>query len=309
MQATLIYNRNAGSINQTDIEELQTALHQAGYHPVLKATSSQAELDPILANIEGLVIAAGGDGTIRAVATRLVGKKTPLSVLPMGTANNISKTLAVAGTPLEIIAGLKNPRQTFFDIGRVSSPWGQDYFLEGLGFGFFADLLATYDPNKGKSVLRSVEAVLEVLPGYQAYHSCLKIDGQEYTGNYMLVEVLNTTTIGPRLKFAPQADPGDGLFEIVCLHEDEREGFLSYLTNLFLEGLNELKSVEVRQGRKLEIAWTGFPIHVDGEVRPEQSERPADRDPAVGARPAYPESSQSTIVVEVIPHALEFWLP
>jgi len=310
MQATLIYNRNAGGIDQAAVEDLREAIQEAGYQPVYKATSSQEELDPILADIEGLVIAAGGDGTIRAIATRLVGKKAPLAILPMGTANNIATTLRLDGSPLEIIAGLKNPERTFFDVGRVTSPWGIDYFLEGFGFGFFADLLESYDPNKGKSILRSVKAILEILPGYQAYHSHLKVDEQVFAGNYVLVEVLNTTAIGPWLKFAPQADPGDGVFEVVCLHEDEQEGFLSYLTGLLSEGLPDLKSVEHRQGRKLEITWTGFAIHIDGEVRPERSERPADRDPAVGARPAYREvEDDQKIVAEVIPGALELWLP
>ena len=82
MQATLIYNPNARATTTSPSEELQEALIKAGYQPVCRITASEQELDEVLAGIEGLVIAAGGDGSLRAVVTRLIGKKNVcLSVL------------------------------------------------------------------------------------------------------------------------------------------------------------------------------------------------------------------------------------
>jgi diacylglycerol kinase family enzyme len=309
MQATLIYNQSAGSNGKISAEELQEALREIGYHPVYQATSSQEDLDSILAEPQGLVVVAGGDGSLRAVATRLIGKQVPISVIPLGTANNICRSLGIEGSPQDIIAGLKNPRKSFFDVGYARSPWGSDYFLEGLGYGYYADILAAYDPNKGKSIWRSLEAILETLPNYEPYYSQLKIDGELVSGDFLLVEVLNTTAIGPRLKLAPEADPTDGLFQVVCLREDSRDTYLSYLTSLLTDGFHELPSVEVKQARRLEITWTGCPIHVDGEVRPEESQRPADWNPAQGARPLNSSQSEAIIEVKILAGALEFWLP
>jgi len=309
MEATLIYNASAGGVNQVPVEALQDALSEAGYYPVYRATSSEADLDLALEDVNGLVVAAGGDGTIRAVATRLLGRNIPLAFLPLGTANNIGKTLGVTAAPLEIIAGLKDPQKRRFDVGRVRGPWGEDYFLEGAGYGFYADTLALYDPDKGKSVLRGLDAVRQALADYKIYRTDMKLDGQDISGDYLLVEVLNMAAIGPRLKLAPNADPGDGLFDVVCVHQDAGDQFARFAVSFFSESLEELPTVEIVRGQKLEITWVGFPIHIDGEVRPKLDELPAGRLEARDARLALLGSLGVVITVEILPQAIEFWLP
>jgi diacylglycerol kinase (ATP) len=159
MDALLIYNPNAGTfrVKTATPDELASALNTVGFRPVYRATKTEAELDGVLEDVDGLVVAAGGDGTLRAVATRLIGKGIPITPIPMGTSNNICRTLNIQGTPLEIVAGLKTPRKLPFDIGRVECPWGKEYFLEGMGFGFYADSLAFYHPEEGKSVIRTIQ--------------------------------------------------------------------------------------------------------------------------------------------------------
>ncbi|MCB0194115.1 MAG: NAD(+)/NADH kinase [Anaerolineae bacterium] len=311
MQATLIYNSNARNINQISPDEIKEALHDMGYEPVYKSTSSQEDLDPILANTEeGLVIVAGGDGTVRAVATRLIDKDLPLAIIPLGTANNISKTLDIYCDPKEILEGLKEPVEHKYDVGYVRGPWGADYFLEGAGFGMFADILASYDPNKGKSVLRSIQAAIENFTEQKSYYPLISIDGRKFIDSHLLVEVLNTKAIGPRLQFAPDADPTDGYFNIVQVKENEDETLLNYATGLFMENLHEYESVVCSKAKKVEIQWTGFPFHIDGEVRPKQTERPADRNPAEGAGPfVYDANDDNIVSIEILEGALTLWLP
>jgi diacylglycerol kinase family enzyme len=311
MKATLIYNTNAGGKTKYTPELLQDALKEAGYRPVYRATSSEKDLDGILnEDLDGLVVAAGGDGTVRAVATRLLDRENvPLAILPMGTANNLCRSLGVEGSILEIIDGLKNPRKFMYDVGYVQAPWGEDYFLEGAGFGFFADVLATYDPDQGKSIFRGIVTLAETLSTYATYAPLVRVDDEVIVGNFLLVEVLNTKAVGPRLQFAPQADPGDGLFEVVRVYERHEEGFLTYMRHMLTENLDELTSYEVSQGRKLEIEWTGFRFHIDGEVRPSTNKRPPDYTPASGIRPLLRGASKSTLLIEILPQVLELWLP
>lgn len=111
------------------------ALIKAGYQPVYRATSSEEDLDHALDGVHGLVVVGGGDGTVRAVASRLIGKNIPLAVIPSGTANNIARALGIEGNSLEIIAGLEQPMRRYYDVGKVQAPWGEDYFLEAAGYG------------------------------------------------------------------------------------------------------------------------------------------------------------------------------
>ena len=58
------------------------------------------------------------------VAKHLIDKHLPIAVLPMGTANNIAKTLGLSDRPLEqLIAGWSAAPRVNFDVGVASGPW------------------------------------------------------------------------------------------------------------------------------------------------------------------------------------------
>ena len=310
MQATLIVNPNSGIGGGAEPEELIEVLREAGYEPVLKSTSTEEELDTVLNGITGLVVSAGGDGTFRAVATRLLGKKVPLTHLPLGTANNIGHSLGLDGSAQEIIAGLKNPVKRDFDVGIVTAPWGRDFFVEASGFGLYANGLAIYDPNEGRSLLRSISSIIQTINEFEAHYCKIKLDGEEISGTYRMFEVMNTNRYGPWIKLAPDADPGDGLLDIVRIRPDHDESLFRYVASLVAEELGELPNVEVSRGQCVEIQWPGtFPIHVDAEIRPPGSERAKDKNPAVGAKDTTSHTEENTVRIEIMPQALEIWQP
>lgn len=304
MKATLIHNPNSGVLNRETPEDLSEALAGVGYETTYKTSESPEHLDEILEEVEGLVIVAGGDGSVRAVATRLIRKNIPLVVLPLGTANNISRTLNGDLDAMQIIAGLAQPRKRTFDVGRLYSPWGEDFFLESLGIGFYASILKSYEPEKGKSILRGIESILEGLEEYNEPKSFeLTLDGMDISGEYILIEILNTPTIGPRLRLASQANTHDGLLDVVRVKESKDNGLVRIISSLLRGEVEELPNVLVNQGKILEIQWDGFPIHLDDQVLPVNE---------VGWRngdmlPKDPENA--TLQVEILPRVLEFWIP
>lgn len=310
MEATLIINPNSGGADQEKPEDLVEALLEAGYEPVLKATSSEEELDTALDGISGLVVSAGGDGTFRAVATRLLDKDVFLTHLPLGTANNVGHSLGIEGDALQIIAGLRNPIKSHFDVGVVTAPWGKDYFIEACGFGLYADGLKIYDPNEGRSLLRSISSIIETINEFEA-HSCeITLDGRDISGTYRMFEVLNTRRFGPWIKMAPDADPGDGFLDVIRIHPDHDESLFRYVASLIAEDLKELPNVEVDRGQCVEIRWPGtFPIHVDAEIRPPRSERAKDRIPAMGAIDLSSSTDENVVRIELLPKALKIWQP
>ncbi|MDQ3249730.1 MAG: diacylglycerol kinase family lipid kinase [Chloroflexota bacterium] len=298
MQATLIYNQGAGSANQMTAADLQTALQAVGFSPVYRATAAEDDLDNVLEDTEGLIIVAGGDGTIRAVATRLLDGSRPLAILPLGTANNIATNLGMIGTLPDMIGGLQNPSKCGLDVGRIRGPWGEDYFLEGAGFGFFANAMANFEPEKGKSVLRAVTSFVKTYVEYPTYQTRLLLDGQDFSGTYTMVEVFNTNSIGPRLKFTPAADPCDGWFDIVRVRSNEGVAFIRYVTNLMAEQLGELPNVDVTRTQHVELAWAGFPLHFDDIVR----QATPDEQTELALNPAI-------VTIDILPQAIELWLP
>ena len=294
-RATLIHNAYAAGHFRLSTERILKLLREAGYDARHVPTGSEAELAAVLTDPGDLVVAAGGDGTIRGVALTLASRNpsVPLALAPLGTANNIARTLGLTDTTETLLRGLATPRKRPFDLGFVRAPWGEARFLEAFGFGLFAHGMEQYAPDGGKSLFRAVRAALSTFARYEAKEWRLELDGHDRSGRYLMIEIMNTAAMGLRLRLAPDADPGDGLLEVVLVHEDATVGPYAYLKELVVGNLLRLPNVEVVQGKKLKIDWDGSPLHFDEEVR-------GDDDGSVAG---------GEVCIEIQAGALEFWLP
>ena len=93
MRVTLIHNATAGDGEHTRewVEGLLGGRHDARY-----LSMDDDDWRAGLAEPADLVVVAGGDGTVASVVTALAGRTTPAAVVPLGSANNIARTLGVA---------------------------------------------------------------------------------------------------------------------------------------------------------------------------------------------------------------------
>jgi diacylglycerol kinase family enzyme len=307
MRTTLIYNQQAGNNFHAGPDEILAALHQVGFEATYHPTSTEEDLDRVLAQAQDLVVVAGGDGSLRAVATRLLGKDVRITPLPMGTANNLARTYGLTGKPLDVIAGLADPLERAHDVGRVQTPQGVFYFLEAMGIGVFADILKNYKPEEGKSVVRSFQAVMDTLKEYHPKFFHFAVDGEDLSGSYLLFEVMNTPTMGFRYMLAPGAKPDDGLFDLVSIHASQQESYLRFAAGVLTGNLQSDPSVSLQKGRLLEIAWRGFPVHIDGEVL-------SGLNGQAGTEPGDEEGKTLEVAgpflqVDLLPKAVHFLIP
>ena len=105
MNVTLIFNPDAGDDQQPSADELLKLIRQAG-HTASYQSSKDENWQSALEQSCDIVAVAGGDGIVGTVAKNLIGRHVPIGVLPMGTANNVAKTLGLIDRPLEqLVAG------------------------------------------------------------------------------------------------------------------------------------------------------------------------------------------------------------
>lgn len=308
-QATLIINPQAGNTSRLTPEDLLDALRQAGYDPSYSPTLTEQELDEALARAKDLVVVAGGDGSIRSAAIRLIGRDVRIAPLPLGTANNICRMLALGGKPLEIIAGLADPIERRMDLWQVNTPRGPDYFIEAMGMGAFADVLEKYKPDEGKSLRRGLQTMMKTFNGYQAKFFHINMDGQDFSGSYLLCEVMNTPTVGFHFALAPEARPDDGLFDLVLIHASPRTSYVKYARAILTGTLKSLPEVSVHRGRRLEIAWRGFPLHLDGTATAGLDGVDVLRFPPEENEPELLDAAKPIVRVELVPEPLYFCVP
>ena len=155
MHITLMHNPNAGSGN-TSWKELVREFERAGHDVVYHSTKSK-KLGRALESPGDAVVIAGGDGAVRKIALRLIGRNVPVGILSMGTANNIAKALGVDGSIKKLIRGLEKARKVKVDVGVVRGPWGDLPFLEGVGVGAFPRMMSHRAVDEKKGVRDAVD--------------------------------------------------------------------------------------------------------------------------------------------------------
>lgn len=294
-RVTLIHNEQAAGRFRMSTARILELLGEAGYRAQHVPTEIEDDLKAALGDPGDLVVAAGGDGTVRGVALTLaeLGSGVPLAPLPLGTANNIARTLGLVGTTEELLSGLRAPYRRPFDLGRIRAPWGEAYFLEAFGVGLFAHGMEQYDPEEGKSLLRAARAAFRTFWRYEAKDYRLALGGEDYSGRYLMLQVMNTAAMGLRLHIAPGADPSDGLFDVMLVREDETVSPLRYLRGFATGGLDGFPNVLRVRTDTVTLAWDGLPLHFDEEVR-------GDDDGSV---------SGGDLTLTLEPGALTLWLP
>src|SRR6187399_1154099 len=154
-----------------------------------------------------LVVAAGGDGTVKRVATELAGRGIPVTILPFGTANNIANSLGFEGTTHDLIAGWPTARRVSFDLGIANGPWDSDrHFVESVGCGLVADGIVVMDseaphdePTPRDMIEKALWRFRDVLAASHPRPCRLSLDRVIQEANLLLVEVLNIVSVGPGL--------------------------------------------------------------------------------------------------------------
>ena len=268
MRVSLLYNTNAVDAGQ--IEVVREAVGRHG-HEIVAVSERDAGLDGLVTRSPDLIAVAGGDGTIAAAARRLAGCGIPLAILPLGTANNIAKSVGCSEDIEESVARWNAGRHRPFDLGLARGPWGERRFVEAVGSGLIArgiaemDALPAADDRPTSSKLAdALNRYREVLSRLKPLRCTLDIDGVRTILDALLVEVLNIGSVGPNVTLALDADPSDGMLTIVTAGEEHRADLDSYLGNR-ARGRHGVLSLPSHRARHVVVDGPGD-LHVDDEV-------------------------------------------
>ena len=137
-----IVNRHAGSSADGGWLETNRAAVEAvaAGGPITAVESGEqirAAVEQALAAGCATVVAGGGDGTLNAVASQLIGKPVTFGVLPLGTLNHFAKDAGIADDPLQALEAIASGQSTEVDVGEVNG----HYFLNNSSIGLYVDIV------------------------------------------------------------------------------------------------------------------------------------------------------------------------
>ncbi|MFD7307327.1 diacylglycerol/lipid kinase family protein [Promicromonospora sp. NPDC059942] len=189
-----------------------------------------------------VVVAAGGDGTVRAVAEHLArsGADVELGIVPLGTGNLLARNL---GVPLTGAAAafrrVLSGRPRTIDVGwlEIDLDGGtrRHAFAVMAGFGLDAHMITETDDDLKDKVgwLAYVESLGRALSASGTLDVTITADGQvlERDSAHTLL-VGNCGMLQAGITLLPDADPGDGELDLLVLSADGAAGWVDTLRNM-----------------------------------------------------------------------------
>ncbi len=169
-----------------------------------------------------LVLVAGGDGTVRAVAGELAGTGMPMALIPSGTGNLLARNLSI---PLDTDAALRlalSGSPTAIDLVRATWDDGEEIFAVMAGLGLDAQIMAD-TKDELKKVIRAgayaVAAVHHASP--RPFRAAVALDGGVPEEHDMVMALLgNVGTITGGMTIFPHATPTDAQVDLLLARPD-----------------------------------------------------------------------------------------
>ena len=203
----------------------ETTELDAGQEVTLQALNDGADV----------ILAAGGDGTVRAVAESLRDTRVPLALLPSGTGNIFARNLNLNLSNMDVcVESAFSGRDSANDLGiatitRSDGAKEVHVFLVMAGIGLDAKMIAKTNPRLKKAVgwLAYVDAGMRALPEIKPVRLRYRLDDRSekpLTAHTLIVG--NCGSLPGGILLLPEAEPDDGILDIAALKPRGRFGWL-----------------------------------------------------------------------------------
>lgn len=218
---------------------------------------------------DGLCV-IGGDGTMHEIVNGLLkredGAKIPIGLLPGGTGNSFMHDVD-ALDPEVAARRILTGRRRAVDIAHVDSNGEIIYGFNIVGWGLPTDI--TQRASKLKWLggqCYNIASIIEVLRNKPRLAK-LKIDNQNFAGDYGFILGCNTIHTGTAMKMAPLAQINDGLIDLIILRKAGRHKILYLFTKLFKGKHVGNPAVVYHQVKQFTIEpIEEHSLNIDGEV-------------------------------------------
>ncbi len=225
-----------------------------------------------------VVVAAGGDGTVKEVLNglmqcKLEGLSTPpMGVLCVGRGNDFAGSLGLPENLEGGVQGLLAGRKRIVDIGRVVGelvPQGR-YFCNCVGVGF--DAITTIEVHKlprwGGYAAFMVGVLKTVFLYNKAPMARIEYDGKAITQRSLLISIMNGRRLGGGFIMAPDSLPDDGFFDL-CIAEQMSSLEVIRMIPHFTKG-DQATQAQIKTGRAARVSIEAqdgpLPAQTDGEI-------------------------------------------
>lgn len=267
--------------------------------PTSEDDPGQGRAKEALESGASVVIVAGGDGTVRAVAEGLQGGSIPMALLPSGTGNLLARNLDLSLDDIELavhtaFTGVDRKIDLgLIEITRADRATSHHVFLVMAGLGLDAKMLANTDDDLKKKAgwLAYVTALALTLRDKNElrFHYALDRGPSRATRAHTII-VANCGSLPSNIVLLPDAAVDDGEFDIALLRPEGIVGWVQIFVKVIWENgvLRRTKAgralmtrevsalryvratelgVRLQQAEQIELDGDGFGAALEFQVR------------------------------------------
>jgi len=217
-----------------------------------------AEFDP------GLVVAAGGDGTVNLAAELILNTGKILGILPTGSGNGLAKDLKIP--QLNVNAAL----ETLLDpnIRRIDTLSANGkFFMHICDLGFNAHVVKLFNKTRNRGLLSYIRFSIREFFKYKTFRYQIVTDRTMKKGIAFMITIANSNQFGSNLTINPDGEMDDGEFEIIIIKRFPRKQIFSILFRLMTRKINFSPYTIVLKARQAVIVTKkSKTLQYDGEI-------------------------------------------
>ncbi|MFI6131421.1 diacylglycerol kinase [Micromonospora sp. NPDC051141] len=235
------------------------------------AGEAEAACHAAVAGGAGALVSVGGDGTVHRAVQAVAGTAVPFGPVPAGTGNDFAVDTGYPADPLAavdvIAAALTAGRTRPVDLARLSRPGDEDrWFGAVLAAGFDAIVNERANRMRWPRGRRRYDlAILVELARLRPRRYRLTLDGVPHEVDAVLVAVGNAASYGGGMRICPDADPTDGLLDVVVGGRFDRRTLMRVKPRIYRGTHVTHPLVRTYRARTVELVADGITTYVDGE--------------------------------------------
>ena len=220
-----------------------------------------------------LLVAVGGDGTVNEVVNGIAGLDVDLALIPRGTGGDFVRTFGIPGKLDRAVEVALRGRTRAIDLGRgrYRSWAGEDeesYFANIASAGM-SGAIAKRTNETSKALGGKVSyawATVAVFSRWRSDEVRVRVDGTEQAGRMHDVIVANGRYLGGGMKMVPEAEPDDGLLDVLLIGDLTKRDLLLTMPKTYRGKHLPHPKATLLRGTTVEIdAPEPLPVELDGE--------------------------------------------
>jgi diacylglycerol kinase (ATP) len=220
-----------------------------------------------------LLVAVGGDGTVNEIVNGIAGHEVDLAVIPRGTGWDFVRTYGIPRKLEDAVEVALHGGTRTVDLGRASyCAWDgsdSDSLFANIASAGMSGAIAKRANETSKALGGKASylwATLAVFARWRNDEVRVRVDGEERSGRMHDVVVANGRYFGGGMMITPEAEPDDGLFDVLLIGDLTKRDLLTTLPKTYRGRHLPHPKAEVLRGASVKVETPEpLPIELDGE--------------------------------------------